>query len=87
MQLLTHLRLTRPPPPPSPPAGAHPTDIRNALKGHPLADQMADIIGPEPEPEPAEAAAAAPEAEAAAEAPKGLPALGPKPGKKKEGGS
>ena len=55
-----------PPPltcPRAPPAGAHPTDIRNALKGHPLADQMEDLIGPEPEPEAAvvaaEAAAAA----------------------------
>ena len=47
-----------------------------------MADQMADVIGPEPEPEaPAgEAAAAAP----AEEAPKGLPSLGPKP-KKKDG--
>lgn len=32
-------------------AGAHPVDIRNALKGHPMADQMPEIIGPEPEPE------------------------------------
>ncbi len=30
------------------PPGAHPIDIRNALKGHPCADQMAEIIGPEP---------------------------------------
>ena len=53
-----------------------------------MADQMADIIGPEPEPEaPAAEAAAAAEPEAAApaeEAPKGLPSLGPKP-KKKDG--
>ena len=70
------------------PAGAHATDIRNALKGHPMADQMADIIGPKPEPEAPAAEAAAPaEAEPAApaeEAPKGLPSLGPKP-KKKDG--
>ena len=53
-----------------------------------MADQMADIIGPEPAPEApaAEAAAAAgPEAAAPAEeAPKGLPSLGPKL-KKKDG--
>ncbi|EFN53322.1 hypothetical protein CHLNCDRAFT_58607 [Chlorella variabilis] len=61
-------------------AGAHATDIRNALKGHPMAEEMADIIGPEPEPE----AAAAPKEEAAAkEAPKGLPSLDRK-AKKKE---
>ncbi|PSC77038.1 Tetratricopeptide repeat 1 [Micractinium conductrix] len=60
-------------------AGAHPTDIRNALKGHPCADQMADIIGPEPEPE----APAAEDKKEEKEAPKGLPSLG-KPGKKKE---
>lgn len=51
-----------PPPltcPRAPPAGAHPTDIRNALKGHPLADQMEDLIGPEPEPEAAVVAAEA----------------------------
>ena len=34
-----------------PPPGAHPVDIRNALKGHPLADQLEELIGPEPEPE------------------------------------
>ena len=90
LQLPTPLRIAplHPAPPTTHCAGAHPIDIRNALKGHPLADQMADIIGPEPEPEAEAAEAAAPEAEAAeAEAPKGLPALGPKPGKKKEGGS
>ncbi|KAI7841257.1 hypothetical protein COHA_005030 [Chlorella ohadii] len=58
-------------------AGAHPIDIRNALKGHPCADQMAEIIGPEPEPE---APAAAAEEK---EAPKGIPSLG-KPKKKEE---
>lgn len=26
-------------------------DIRNALKGHPLAEQLEDLIGPEPEPQ------------------------------------
>jgi tetratricopeptide (TPR) repeat protein len=52
-------------------AGAAESDIRQALKGHPKAAEMEDIIGPEPEPEPV--AAPAP---AAAEAPKGLPSLG-----------
>ncbi|KAL4458936.1 hypothetical protein ABPG75_013801 [Micractinium tetrahymenae] len=64
-------------------AGAHPTDIRNALKGHPMADQMPEIIGPEPEPEQASAPAAK-EGEAkeeAKEAPKGLPSLDRKPKK------
>jgi len=69
-------------------AGAADVDIRIALTGHPMAAQMADIIGPEPEPPAAAAAAAAPAEEAAAaegEAPKGLPSLGPKP--KKKGGA
>jgi hypothetical protein len=63
-------------------AGAAEADIRAALKGHPMAEEMADIIGPEPE-EPA-AAPEEPAADADADAPKGLPALGPKP-KKKDG--
>ena len=76
----THRRLRHVPLPPCLRSGAHATDIRNALKGHPMAEEMADIIGPEPEPE----AAAAPKEEAAAkEAPKGLPSLDRK-AKKKE---
>ena len=63
-------------------AGAHAVDIRNALTGHPLAEELAVLIGPEPEPEAAPAAPEAEAAAAAAEAPKGLPALGPKPKKK-----
>lgn len=35
-------------------AGAAEVDIRNALKGHPMADEMEDLIGPEPEPDTAE---------------------------------
>ena len=35
-------------------------DIRNALKGHPMAEEMKDIIGPDPETK---------------KTPKGLPAL------------
>ncbi|PRW59699.1 Tetratricopeptide repeat 1 [Chlorella sorokiniana] len=61
-------------------AGAHPIDIRNALKGHPCADQMPEIIGPEPE---LEAPAAAAGEEEKKEAPKGIPSLG-KPKKKEE---
>lgn len=60
-------------------AGAAEVDIRNALKGHPMAAEMEELIGPEPE---AAVAAAAPEE--AKEAPKGLPSLGPKPKKKEE---
>ncbi|KAI8108681.1 hypothetical protein M9435_005098 [Picochlorum sp. BPE23] len=41
-------------------AGAADVDIRNALKGHPMAEEMKDIIGPDPEEK---------------KAPKGLPAL------------
>lgn len=60
-------------------AGAAEVDIRQALKGHPKAEEMEDIIGPEPEP----AVAAAPATPAPAEeAPKGLPSLGAR--KKKE---
>lgn len=60
-------------------AGAAEVDIRQALKGHPKAEEMEDIIGPEPEP----AAAATPATPAPAEeAPKGLPSLGAR--KKKE---
>ena len=72
---------------PSPPcrAGAHAIDIRNALKGHPYAEEMPEIVGPDPEPEAAAEPAAEAEADqpAAKEQPKGLPALGPKPSKKK----
>ncbi|KAL4859108.1 hypothetical protein ACK3TF_000883 [Chlorella vulgaris] len=64
-------------------AGAHSVDIRNALKGHPMAAEMADVIGPEPEPEPEPEAPKAEAKEEAKEAPKGLPSLG-KPAKKKE---
>lgn len=46
-----------------------------------MADQLADIIGPEPEPEQPAAAAEGSEAK---EAPKGLPSLDRKP-KKKDG--
>jgi len=51
-------------------AGAAEIDIRNALKGHAMASEMEDIIGPEPK------------AEGEVEAPKGLPPLGPR--KKKD---
>ena len=72
---------------PSPPcrAGAHAIDIRNALKGHPYAEEMPERVGPDPEPEAAAEPAAEAEADqpAAKEQPKGLPALGPKPSKKK----
>lgn len=60
-------------------AGAHPVDIRNALKGHPMADQMPEIIGPEPEPE--QPATQEEPKEEAKEAPKGLPSLDRKPKK------
>lgn len=63
--------------------GAHSVDIRNALKGHPMAAEMADVIGPEPEPEPEPEAPKGEAKEEAKEAPKGLPSLG-KPAKKKE---
>lgn len=56
-------------------AGAAEVDIRNALKGHAMAKDMEDIIGPEP-------AEAKPAAAAEEDAPKGLPSLGPR--KKKE---
>ncbi|KAL6768271.1 hypothetical protein ACKKBF_B38460 [Auxenochlorella protothecoides x Auxenochlorella symbiontica] len=61
-------------------AGAHQVDIRNALKGHPLSEELADLIGPEPE-EP-EVSQDAPTEESTT-APKGLPAL-PSKSKKKE---
>lgn len=57
-------------------AGAAEVDIRSALKGHPKAEEMEEIIGPEP------GAPSAPETPAPEEAPKGLPALGPR--KKKD---
>ena len=57
-------------------AGAAEVDIRQALKGHPKAEEMEDIIGPDPEP-------VVPDTPAAEqEAPKGLPSLGAR--KKKE---
>ena len=62
-------------------AGAAEVDIRQALKGHPKAAEMEDIIGPDPKPVDAVAPVAA-AAVAAEEAPKGLPAL--KPRKKKD---
>lgn len=64
----------------TPLAGAHQVDIRNALKGHPLSEELADLIGPEPE-EP-EVSQDAPTEESTT-APKGLPAL-PSKSKKKE---
>jgi tetratricopeptide (TPR) repeat protein len=57
-------------------AGAAESDIRQALKGHPKAAEMEEIIGPEPEPVAAPAPPPTPEVAAAAEAPKGLPSLG-----------
>ena len=50
-------------------AGAADVDIRNALKGHPMSEEMKEMIGPDPD-------------EKKAAAPKGLPSLGPR--KKKE---
>jgi hypothetical protein len=66
-------------------SGAHPSDIRTALQGHVMAEELGDVIGPEPEPEP-EAVEAEPAAKsngeeaaaAAAAAPKGLPSLSKK---------
>jgi tetratricopeptide (TPR) repeat protein len=63
-------------------AGAAESDIRQALKGHPKAEEMEDIIGPDPEPVTAPAPPPTPDtaapvaAAAAADAPKGLPSLG-----------
>eukprot|EP00887_Chlorella_sp_A99_P006660 scaffold3.g6660.t1 len=62
---------------------AHEVDIRNALKGHPLAEELADLIGPEPEPAKAEEGKEEGKQGGEAAAPKGLPAL-PKQGKKKD---
>jgi hypothetical protein len=67
-------------------SGAHPSDIRTALQGHVMAEELSDIIGPEVEAEDvemeAEPAAAAngkeATAAAAAVAPKGLPSLSKK---------
>lgn len=65
-------------------SGAHPSDIRTALQGHVMAEELVDVIGPEPEPEAVEieaepaAAANGKEAAAAAVAPKGLPSLSKK---------
>lgn len=55
-------------------------DIRNALKGHPLSEELGDLIGPEPEEAEAVQDGAA---EGSPAAPKGLPAL-PSKSKKKE---
>ncbi|KAK2076396.1 hypothetical protein QBZ16_000921 [Prototheca wickerhamii] len=55
-------------------AGAHELDVKNALKGHPMADELKDLIGDDEEAEaPAESAPVAKTEEA--KAPKGLPAL------------
>ncbi|KAG7669625.1 hypothetical protein Ndes2526B_g05967 [Nannochloris sp. 'desiccata'] len=66
-------------------AGAAESDIRQALKGHPKAEEMEDIIGPEPEPVTAPAPPPTPEVAPTADAPKGLPSLGQR--KKKDAGA
>jgi tetratricopeptide (TPR) repeat protein len=66
-------------------AGAAESDIRQALKGHPKAEEMEDIIGPEPEPITTPASPPTADVAPTADAPKGLPSLGQR--KKKDAGA